>query len=127
MKHPRHRLLLAALFLQPLPALASDPTGLIVLLYGVLVAGLAITFFFTWLFTRSISTFWFKLLIRTAVVCAFLTPVQIGNAGYWWAAPFFVMEPKLLATAISSVVIATFTVWLAILIVLGLGRFRRGA
>ncbi|MEQ7421134.1 hypothetical protein ABQE70_16485 [Xanthomonas campestris pv. campestris] len=108
MKHPQHRFLLGALFLQPLPALASDPTGMIVLLYGVLVAGLAITFFFAWLLTRSISAFWLKLLIRTAVVCAFLTPVQIGNAGYWWAAPFVVMEPKLLATAISSIVIATF-------------------
>lgn len=78
----------AALLSSPAIAHASDPAGLAVMLYGVLAVVFALVFLATWFLTKLISRRWLRIAIRVLVVCLFWTPVPIGDAGYWWPAPF---------------------------------------
>ena len=62
------------------------------MLYGALTVIFAIVFPVTWALTSLLSKRWLKISIRAAVICLFWTPVPLGDYGYWWPAPFALLE-----------------------------------
>ena len=99
----------------PACAYASDPSGLIVMIYGAIFFAFLIVFPITWLVTRPLSPRWLKVLLRVAVICIFWTPVEIGGAGYRWPAPASLMEPERLPAALASIGLATLIGWLLVM------------
>lgn len=80
------------LLASPSVAFASDPSGLIGLLYGALALVFSVVFGITWILTRFISKRWLRTSIRMAVILFFWTPIPLGGAGYWWPAPFALLS-----------------------------------
>lgn len=72
------------MMLFPVPAFASDPSGLmIIFIPGLvfLVVGIAAV---SYALTTDIENYWLKQYLRVFSVALVITPSQISGGGYWW-------------------------------------------
>ena len=107
-----------ALISLPLPALASDPTGLMVIFLPGLVFIVVGTLAISYALTTTIQHYWLQFALRVFSVALVVSPMQVVGANYWWPniiAIFFNEHFNILQALFHSIIItaiAVFTWWI---------------
>lgn len=99
---------LMALITLPLPALASDPTGLMVIFLPGLVFIVVGTLAISYALTTTIQHYWLQFALRVFSVALVVSPMQVVGANYWWPniiAFFFNEHFNVLQALIHSIII----------------------
>ncbi|NMP32529.1 hypothetical protein HII17_13245 [Thalassotalea sp. M1531] len=65
-------------------AMASDPSGLMVIFIPGLVFLVVGSFAVSYALTTAIENYWLKFSLRIFSIAIIVTPSQVGGAGYWW-------------------------------------------
>ena len=109
----RNKAIWLALLLCSPPALASDYSGLPVVLFGFVGAIFAIVFALVWLLTKDISQRWLRVLVRCATAAFFWAPINLGagDSSAWWPACCFFLDSSSAAEAPVSILGTTLLLW----------------